>query len=179
MNEKRASKDLPRPEPSQTRRHSMFRTLLVVAATAMTLSALVSHFLPTTRLLDSCISLATFKGPPSLEEIAYRVLKENPLIDGHNDLLILLREKYSNHIYGQKFTDPWEQGGLEGQVDLPRMHDGLYSGAFWSAWYPCQKDIFDFSAESYDPSKSSSSYLGRNVRIRSLLQPSCMLRDQD
>ena len=82
---------------------------------------------------------------------AAKVLSENPLIDGHNDLLILLRTLYDNHIYGSNFTKPMEEGGLLGHFDFPRAKAGQLGGTFWSAWVPCPADGFDFSDEVYHP----------------------------
>jgi membrane dipeptidase len=82
---------------------------------------------------------------------AAKVLSENPLIDGHNDLLILLRMIYGNHIYGDNFTKPMEEGGLLGHFDFPRAKAGQLGGTFWSAFVPCPADGFDFSDENYDP----------------------------
>ena len=82
---------------------------------------------------------------------AARVLAENPLIDGHNDLLILIRFLHGNHIYNENFTKPFEDGGMYGQFDLARAEEGQLGGTFWSAWVPCPKDGFDFSDENYYP----------------------------
>ena len=98
----------------------------------------------------------THREPLSLHERALKILSGNPLIDGHNDLLIRIRATYGNQIYGSNFTEPFENGTLTGETDLERMRQGKYAGAFWSAFYPCQKDIFDFSDEQYDPSMPNS-----------------------
>lgn len=86
---------------------------------------------------------------PSLHSQAKTILSENPLIDGHNDLLILLREFYSNKINADNFTTPFEQGGLPGHLDIPRLKKGQQGGAFWSAFVPCPADGFDFSDRNY------------------------------
>jgi membrane dipeptidase len=65
------------------------------------------------------------------------ILAENPLIDGHNDLLILVRALYDNKINGENFTKAFEKGGLAGHVDVPRLKQGQQGGAFWSAFVPC------------------------------------------
>ncbi|CAK4013563.1 related to renal dipeptidase [Lecanosticta acicola] len=82
---------------------------------------------------------------------AQKILKDNPLVDGHNDLLILLRAVYGNRIYDTNFTKPFEEGGLVGQFDLEKAEEGLLGGTFWSAWVPCPADGFDFSDENYAP----------------------------
>lgn len=80
---------------------------------------------------------------------ARKLLSQNPLIDGHNDLPILIRFAYKNHIYDKKFRKEWKDGGLYGQVDLPRMEKGFYSGAFWSAYVSCPEKVDDYSDENY------------------------------
>ncbi|KAI9841458.1 MAG: hypothetical protein M1837_000676 [Sclerophora amabilis] len=78
-----------------------------------------------------------------------RILSDTPLIDGHNDLAILIRFLYNNHIYNETFTKPFEQGGFPHHVDIPRLREGNVGGAFWSAFVPCPKDGSDFSDENY------------------------------
>lgn len=77
------------------------------------------------------------------------VLDENPLIDGHNDLLILVRALYDNKVNGENFTKPFEEGGLAGHFDVPRLEKGKQGGAFWSAFVPCPANGFDFSDKNY------------------------------
>jgi membrane dipeptidase len=69
--------------------------------------------------------------------------------DGHNDLAIVLRHLYGNHIYDKNFTEPFEDGGLYGHVDLPRLKKGKVGGVFWSAYTSCPKDGDDFSDGNY------------------------------
>ncbi|KAF2015839.1 hypothetical protein BU24DRAFT_422140 [Aaosphaeria arxii CBS 175.79] len=73
----------------------------------------------------------------SLEYRANKILSENPLIDGHNDLLISIRVRYKNHVNSPEFKDMFENGGLPQHVDLPRLDEGKSGGAFWSAFVPC------------------------------------------
>lgn len=87
---------------------------------------------------------------PSLSG-AEKILAENPLIDGHNDLLILIRALYGNKIYEKNFTQPFEHGNMTGHFDLIRADKGQMGGTFWSAWVPCPADGFDFSDENYAP----------------------------
>ena len=82
---------------------------------------------------------------------AEKVLVDNPLIDGHDDFLILVRAIYGNRIYGDNFTAAFEDGGFAGHVDLPRLKQGRVGGTFWSAWVPCPADGFDFSDKNYAP----------------------------
>lgn len=73
--------------------------------------------------------------------------------DGHNDLAILIRFGFNNHIYGDNFTKPFTEGGMPYQVDLPRLKQGRVGGAFWSAFAPCPKNGTDFSDDTYIPSE--------------------------
>lgn len=86
---------------------------------------------------------------PSIESHAETILEQNPLIDGHNDLLILVRELYHNQINGKNFTESFEKGGLAGHVDVPRLKKGKQGGAFWSTFVLCPTDAFNFSDENY------------------------------
>ncbi|TKA22469.1 hypothetical protein B0A50_08012 [Salinomyces thailandicus] len=87
---------------------------------------------------------------PSKSGVA-KVLSDNPLIDGHVDLLILIRFLWGNHIYGENFTRPFEKGDMPGQFDIPRAEASQMGGAFWSAFVPCPADGFDFSDDAYAP----------------------------
>ncbi|KAK5173584.1 uncharacterized protein LTR77_002265 [Saxophila tyrrhenica] len=82
---------------------------------------------------------------------AAKILEDNPLIDGHNDMLILIRSIWHNHVYGANFTEQFEEGGMPGHFDLPRADKGQLGGTFWSAWVPCPKDGLDFSDAAYAP----------------------------
>ncbi|KAJ9626514.1 hypothetical protein H2203_004147 [Taxawa tesnikishii (nom. ined.)] len=95
-----------------------------------------------------------------------QVLKKNPLIDGHNDLLILIRHVYGNHIYSSTstFQHAFENGGMPGHVDVPRLQKGKVGGSFWSAFVPCPANGSDFSDENYAPSLHSDSHRPRRPR---------------
>nr|POE63145.1 dipeptidase sirj [Quercus suber] len=83
--------------------------------------------------------------------IASKVLAENPLIDGHNDFLMLIRYIYQSKIYGDNFTTAFEHGGLRGHFDIPRAIKSNMGGTFWSAYVTCPSNGFDFSDENYAP----------------------------
>jgi membrane dipeptidase len=121
-------------------------------------------------LLFGLIFLGRFPGdtkqePETLEERVDAILSNTPLIgtysqncflnssnimlDGHNDFPILIRFGYQSHIYDPKFSVPFEQGGLAGHVDLPRLQKGKNGGAFWSVFAPCPDNGTDFSDENY------------------------------
>ena len=98
------------------------------------------------------------KPPPDQSTIAERVsdiLNRTPLIDGHNDLAFFLRGYYKNHIHTSKFADKFENGGMEADVDLPRLRIGKVGGSFWSAFVPCPNNASeDFSDQNYTPATS-------------------------
>lgn len=130
-----ASDDVP-PRSSSWRHKNkaIFQATLLFLATALLYTTLAS-------------SLITRSSSSSADKI----LAKHPLIDGHNDLLILIRALYGNKIYGSNFTQPFEHGNMTGQFDLPRAVEGRMGGTFWSAWVPCPADGMDFSNENYAP----------------------------
>ncbi|SPO00688.1 related to membrane dipeptidase [Cephalotrichum gorgonifer] len=69
--------------------------------------------------------------------------------DGHNDLPIAIRALFKNHIYDANFGEPFEEGGLAGHVDIPRLREGMNGGFFWSAYVGCPEKGDDFSDENY------------------------------
>ncbi|KAL5117220.1 hypothetical protein ACEQ8H_004909 [Pleosporales sp. CAS-2024a] len=90
--------------------------------------------------------------PLSITERAKMILKENPLIDGHNDLMWFMSDRYKNHIYDTEFGKKFQQGGLPQHVDIPRLEEGMQGGAFWSAFWPCPLgNDTDFSDAKYAP----------------------------
>jgi membrane dipeptidase len=63
---------------------------------------------------------------------ALRVLRETPLIDGHNDLPFAIRER--GGLDSVDLARP--QRGLH--TDLPRLHAGRVGAQFWAAYVPVQ-----------------------------------------
>jgi len=86
----------------------------------------------------------------TIEERVSKILDGTPLIDGHNDLAIFIRGMYQNKIHTTEFKDKFENGGMEYDVDLPRLRSGQVGGAFWSAFVVCPENASeDFSDENY------------------------------
>lgn len=81
----------------------------------------------------------------TIEERVKDILTGTPLIDGHNDLPILLRVLYGNHINNETFQEPFETGKTPGHVDLVRLREGQNGGAFWSVYWGCPSNMTDFS----------------------------------
>ncbi|PWY95439.1 hypothetical protein BO94DRAFT_456854 [Aspergillus sclerotioniger CBS 115572] len=89
------------------------------------------------------------RGPLTLDERVDKILSETPLIDGHDDLPIFIREVFQNHIYSDEFRIPFTEGGLLGHVDLPRLAEGKVGGTFWSVFVECPKNWSDLSDATY------------------------------
>ena len=64
---------------------------------------------------------------------AREILKEVPVVDGHNDLPWRIRDKHSNHL-GQ--VDLRDTTKLEYHTDIPRLRQGMVGGQFWSVYVP-------------------------------------------
>ena len=67
--------------------------------------------------------------------VVAEVLREVPLIDGHNDTPWSIRMRVKNRLGGFDFSDTT---GLESpmQTDLVRLKAGGVGGVFWSVWVP-------------------------------------------
>lgn len=69
------------------------------------------------------------------------VLSTTPLIDGHNDLPLLIREQLHNRLYDNRFTF---EKGLLSHTDETKMRHGQLGGQFWSVYIPCNEtDVTD------------------------------------
>lgn len=143
------SDELPPVDDDDTRPRRGFGDILVLFTTTIVVVS----------ILFLSLGPTGFKSPWSrkpeltIAQRADKILTETPLIDGHNDLAILLRFAFNNHIYEKNFTEHFENGGLIMHVDLPRLKKGKNGGAFWSAFVPCPANGLDFSDENYDECK--------------------------
>jgi len=63
---------------------------------------------------------------------ARALLESTPLIDGHNDLPITLREQFA----GDLSRVDLRQRGATVDTDIPRLREGQVSGQFWSVFIP-------------------------------------------
>jgi membrane dipeptidase len=83
----------------------------------------------TTLLVFSAAPLAGQADPH--RQVAERVLRSTPLIDGHNDLPWLIREQVRGDVdaYDLRRRTP-------GHTDLERLRAGLLGGQFWSVYIP-------------------------------------------
>nr|XP_022920929.1 dipeptidase 1-like isoform X2 [Onthophagus taurus] len=87
------------------------------------------------------------KTPEERLQAVYRVLKEAPLIDGHNDLPWNLRKFVHNKLGGLNLSsiadkEPWSLSKWS-HTDIPRLKAGLLGAQFWSAYVPCKSQHLD------------------------------------
>ena len=77
-----------------------------------------------------------------------RVLKETPLIDGHNDLPWEIRARFKSDLAAVDLNSdtarlpfPPDEAAL--MTDIPRLRAGKVGGQFWSVWVPAQTKGFE------------------------------------
>ncbi|KAJ2904823.1 hypothetical protein MKZ38_007015 [Zalerion maritima] len=121
-------------------RSHVFRVALIVGV-----ALLVTGFL----MMKGVVPYHGNMAATTIDERVGMILSETPLIDGHDDLAILIRAVYDNHIYDDKFKVPFTEGGMPYHVDLPRLRAGKAGGAFWSVFVPCPENGTDLSDENY------------------------------
>ena len=99
---------------------------------------LVSNFgvLPVAAMLFAVAAGPAISGEPAQDAAlahAREFLKQHPLIDAHNDLPWVIREKG---------TPPRDVAAYDlsvrttGDTDIPRLREGGVGGQFWSVWIP-------------------------------------------
>ena len=90
----------------------------------------------------------TAPGDP-FSDRAWAILGDAPLIDGHNDLAIALRERV-----GLRTSTVDLRGHVEGlDTDIPRLRAGGVGGQFWSVWVPAalpELDALRMAVEQFD-----------------------------
>ncbi|XP_006860392.1 PREDICTED: dipeptidase 2 [Chrysochloris asiatica] len=85
---------------------------------------------------------------PGLQERARALMQAFRLVDGHNDLPLILRKFYQNRLQDVNLRD-----FSRGQTSLNRLRDGLVGAQFWSAYVPCQtqgRDAVRLTLEQID-----------------------------
>lgn len=85
---------------------------------------------------------------PDLRDRAKALMQKFPLIDGHNDLPLVLRQFYQNGL-----QDANLRNFTHGQTSLDRLQDGFVGAQFWSAYVPCQtqdRDALRLTLEQID-----------------------------
>jgi membrane dipeptidase len=124
--------------PSSMRGVGAWRQLTLATALCVAVSLVVSLALP---LVASAAST-------DYEARVERVLKQTPLIDGHNDLPWEIRERFQGRLSAldlksdtSKLTPPADSAPL--MTDIVRMHAGHMGGQFWSVWVPVSLKGFE------------------------------------
>ena len=79
----------------------------------------------------STSSIAVESSTPAKARLE-RILALTPLIDGHNDLAWELRSRFAD----KAALIDLQHGAGALMTDIPRLHQGLVGGQFWSVWIP-------------------------------------------
>lgn len=80
--------------------------------------------------------------PQARLDTVRRLLRDSPLVDGHNDLAWNVRKFMHNKIGGLNLSadlarvEPWAKSQWS-HTDIPRLRAGLVGAQFWSAYVPC------------------------------------------
>ncbi|CAF2141012.1 unnamed protein product [Rotaria magnacalcarata] len=77
----------------------------------------------------------------TIEIQAYKILENNPLIDGHNDLAILIRENFQNKTNDLDLYNMAQYHLVEytpSPTDITRLRQRQVGGQFWSIYTDCQ-----------------------------------------
>lgn len=90
-------------------------------------------------LASICVTAATYAADrptdADLEAAVRAVLRDVPLIDGHNDAPWAIRSRTSNSIADFDFTDTADLKRPM-HTDIERLRRGGVGGQFWSVWVP-------------------------------------------
>ncbi|HSF39915.1 MAG TPA: dipeptidase, partial [Thermoanaerobaculia bacterium] len=73
---------------------------------------------------------------PALVERVKRLLREVPLIDGHNDLPWVFRDKVKNQLGKIDLRSDTSKLDPPMHTDIPRLRQGGVGGQFWSVYVP-------------------------------------------
>jgi membrane dipeptidase len=87
------------------------------------------------------LSLSVFSDEQQQDRLlqqAREILREVPLIDGHNDLPWQIREKFKNHLNQIDLMNT-QQLDPPFHTDIPRLKAGLVGGQFWSVFVPVER----------------------------------------
>ncbi|EHH60497.1 Dipeptidase 2 [Macaca fascicularis] len=110
-----------------------------------TLGASRAHTMPGTYAPSTTLGSPSTQG---LREQARALMRDFPLVDGHNDLPLVLRQ-----VYQKGLPDVNLRNFSYGQTSLDRLRDGLVGAQFWSAYVPCQtqdRDALRLTLEQID-----------------------------
>ncbi|KAF6077302.1 dipeptidase 2 [Phyllostomus discolor] len=106
---------------------------------------------PSNSTATGTLSAPTSRGTPkalNLRDRARSLMRDFPLVDGHNDMPLVLRQFYHNQLQDVNLNN-----FSLGQTSLDRLSDGLVGAQFWSAYVPCQtqeRDALRLTLEQID-----------------------------
>ncbi|XP_006825144.1 dipeptidase 1-like [Saccoglossus kowalevskii] len=87
-------------------------------------------------------------------DTAKKLMKEVPLVDGHNDLPWQLKNHFDNVLQNIDLrTSTRDKFGDYGHTDIPRLREGLLGAQFWAAYMSCDaqyKDALRHTIEQID-----------------------------
>ncbi|KAG6886308.1 hypothetical protein C0993_006718 [Termitomyces sp. T159_Od127] len=107
------------------------------------------------RFQDSLAKIHPLFGlPKDPLDAALVILDKAPVIDGHIDLPILMREKFANNASAIDLTSL-----MPGHVDIPRLRQGRVGGFFWSVYIGCPR-----------PEEASDDFLTASWSVRDTLE---------
>lgn len=109
--------------------------ILLMAVAAVTIVALVGNWISNSSTDSTHFHSDKNQAIAQLSHLerARRILQDTPLIDGHNDFPILIRQQLHNQIYDYQLDDLV----LGSQTDFKKMETGMLGGQFWSVFMPC------------------------------------------
>ncbi|PSN57694.1 hypothetical protein C0J52_00319 [Blattella germanica] len=137
--------------------------LIVAAALGVGVGVPLALELRSSRLLEARL------------QVVRRILKEVPLVDGHNDLPWNIRKFLHNQLQDFKFSEdlrqqePWSQS-VWSHTDLHRLKQGMVGAQFWSAYVPCGSQYLDsvqLTLEQIDVIRIEEAH--RSGRVASLI----------
>jgi membrane dipeptidase len=73
---------------------------------------------------------------PEVPSRITRLLRNSPVIDGHNDLAWEIRERHDAKVEDVDLTKDTSALPFPMQTDIPRLKRGGVGGQFWSVWIP-------------------------------------------
>ena len=87
-------------------------------------------------LLLACAALALWQSANSRDDDAAfvratSILQSAPIVDGHNDLPWVIREKFGGDVEGYDISVRAQY-----DTDLPRLREGIVGTQFWSVYVP-------------------------------------------
>lgn len=101
-------------------------------------------------LLATSAAAATAAAPAPYAARVARILKDTPLIDGHNDWAESLREREGEGRWTIDLTHGLGDKSLPYNTDIARLRQGMVGGQFWSAWVSAGLDPLEQVKETLE-----------------------------